>query len=87
MAAASEDGLVGALKIKYPMASIGLAAGLALAWVATRLLSNLLYGVKPSDPFTLVSVSILLLGVALVASVVPARRAASIDPTLALRAQ
>jgi putative ABC transport system permease protein len=71
----------------FLLASIGLGAGLALDWVATRLLSNLLYGVKASDSFTLVSVSILLLGVALVASVVPARRAASIDPTLALRAQ
>jgi len=69
------------------LVSIGLGVGFALDWVATRLLSNLLYGVKPSDPFTLASVSLLLVGVALIASVVPACRAASIDPMRALRTE
>ena len=69
------------------LVSLGLGAGLALASVATRLLSTLLYGVKPSDPLTLASVVILVLGVALVASFVPAHRGASIDPMVALRSE
>lgn len=69
------------------LVSLGLGAGLALASVATRLLSGLLYGVKPFDPLTLASVFMLLLGVALVASFVPAHRAASIDPMIALRSE
>jgi ABC-type antimicrobial peptide transport system permease subunit len=69
------------------LVSLGLGAGLALASIATRLLSGLLYGVKPFDPLTFASVFILLLGVALVASFVPAHRAASIDPMIALRSE
>jgi putative ABC transport system permease protein len=69
------------------LVSLGLGAGLALASVAARLLSRLLYGVNPFDPLTLASVFILLLGVALVASIVPARRAASTDPMIALRSE
>jgi predicted permease len=68
------------------LGSLGLGVGLAMDWAVTRLMSRLLYGVEPFDPFTLASVSALLLGVALVASAVPARRAASIDPMRALRA-
>jgi putative ABC transport system permease protein len=60
---------------------------LALDWAATRLLSGLLYGVKPSDPFTLAYVSVLLAGIGLIASVVTACRAASIDPMVALRTE
>ena len=66
---------------------LGLGVGLATDWAATRLMSRLLYGVEPYDPFTLASVSLLLLGAALAASVVPACRAASIDPMLALRTE
>jgi putative ABC transport system permease protein len=69
------------------LVALGLGAGLALASVATRLLSSLLYGVKPFDPLTLASVFMLLLGVGLVASFVPAHRAASIDPMIALRSE
>jgi len=53
-----------------------LVAVLTLALGLTRLMSGLLFGVSPSDPATLVAVSALLLGVALLACVVPARRAA-----------
>ncbi len=64
---------------------IGVAAGLAGASALTRLMSSLLYGVKPSDPATLLGVSLLLGAVALLAVYVPARKAAGMDPMMALR--
>jgi putative ABC transport system permease protein len=62
---------------------IGVIAGLAL----TRLLRSLLYGVTPSDWITFLSVAVLLLVVALVACLIPARRAMRVDPIVALRYQ
>ena len=53
----------------------GIAAGLALAWSLTRLLSGLLYGVNAMDPWTLAGVSLLLLVVSMFATYLPARRA------------
>jgi putative ABC transport system permease protein len=67
------------------LGATGLALGIAGALTLTRFLSNLLYGVKPSDPLTFITVSILLLGVAVFASFIPARRAAHMDPLAALR--
>jgi len=67
------------------LASIGVAIGLAGALGLTRFLSGLLYGVKPGDPLTLVAVSALLIAVALLASYIPARQAAKIDPMVALK--
>ena len=64
----------------------GLAVGIPLALLATRLLRSLLYEVSASDPVTFVGVAALLAAVALVASWIPARRAARVDPTVALRA-
>jgi putative ABC transport system permease protein len=63
----------------------GLAIGIAAAVLLTRLLEKQLYGVKPADPQTLASVSALLVGAALLASYLPARRATRVDPILALR--
>jgi ABC-type antimicrobial peptide transport system permease subunit len=89
MALGADRSSVLAMVIRQGLAlvSLGLGSGLVLDWFATRLLSNLLFGVTPSDPWTLASVFILLLSVALIASLVPARRAASIDPMKSLRAE
>ncbi len=59
--------------------------GLAAAVVLTRLMSALLYGVRPADPLTLVAVTLLLGSIALLACYIPARRATAVDPLNALR--
>jgi len=64
---------------------IGLVLGLAGAVAATRVLSSLLYGVKPTDPLTFAGVALLFAAVALAASYTPARRATHVDPIIALR--
>jgi ABC-type lipoprotein release transport system permease subunit len=64
---------------------MGLAAGLAGALAATRVIRSLLYEVRPNDPLTFVCVALLLAAVALLACYLPARRAARIDPMAALR--
>jgi predicted permease len=67
------------------LALIGVASGIAIALGLARLAASLLYGVTPTDLFTIVTVSCVVMGVALLASFFPARRAASIDPMQALR--
>jgi putative ABC transport system permease protein len=63
----------------------GLAFGLACSFGLLRFLASLLYGVHPSDPLILTVVSLILTGAALLASYAPARRAAKVDPLMALR--
>jgi putative ABC transport system permease protein len=67
------------------LALVGVVVGLLLAFALTRVLTSLLYGVHPTDPLTLLAVSLLLLFVALLASWLPARRASRIHPMEALR--
>jgi ABC-type antimicrobial peptide transport system permease subunit len=67
------------------MIGIGVAGGLAGAFGLTRFLRNYLWQVSPTDPITFIAVSIGLILIAVVACLVPTRRAVRVDPTVALR--
>jgi ABC-type antimicrobial peptide transport system permease subunit len=69
------------------LAALGIAIGLGASWGATRFLASVLYETSPYDPATYAGVAIMLLVVAAVASWLPARRAAKVDPIAALRAE
>lgn len=66
---------------------VGVALGLIGAYISTRVLSNLIYGISVTDPSTFVSMPFLLIIIALLASYIPARRATKVDPIVALRSQ
>jgi predicted permease len=68
------------------LAAAGLAAGAALAWAAARAIASALYGVGAGDPAAWLAAVAVLLGAAALANYLPARRAASVDPSSALRA-
>ena len=67
------------------MAMIGLGLGLAGSFALTSVVQSRLYRVTPTDPLTYIAVSVLLVAVALLATYIPARRAARLDPMVALR--
>jgi ABC-type antimicrobial peptide transport system permease subunit len=65
----------------------GIAIGVPMAWAGDRLVSNLLFGLQPSDPVTLMSATVVLLMVAAIAGYLPARRASLVNPIVALRCE
>ncbi len=67
------------------LAGIGVAIGLALSLLVSRFAASLLYGISATDPLTFIAVPTLLLIVAVLAVLLPARRAAKTDPLAALR--
>jgi ABC-type antimicrobial peptide transport system permease subunit len=73
------------LKQGLTLAVVGTAVGVVAALALTHLLASLLFGVSPTDPVTFVGTALVLMAVAALACWVPARRAARVDPVLALR--
>ena len=67
------------------LAFVGVGIGLAAAFIVTRIMASLLFGVSPTDALTFGVVAMLLLGIALLACLIPARRATRVDPMVALR--
>ena len=73
--------------VRFKTAVVGIVLGLIAARFATRVLDSLLFGVTSTDPFIFVTNAAILAAVALLASAIPARRAARVDPTIALRCE
>ena len=69
------------------LASGGIAIGLVISFVATPVLSSVLYGVTAHDPVILISVSLLLIAVSLLAAYIPGLRATRVDPMVSLRCE
>jgi ABC-type antimicrobial peptide transport system permease subunit len=69
------------------LALAGVTIGVVLAIVAARFISTLLFGIQPTDPATLGGVAVVLLATSAFAAWVPARRATTVDPMIALRAE
>jgi ABC-type lipoprotein release transport system permease subunit len=69
------------------LAALGVVLGLVGAWILTRWLTSLLYGVTTNDPLTLVVITLLPMMIATLASWLPARRATKVDPVVALRSE
>jgi putative ABC transport system permease protein len=89
MALGAQPGSLVALVVRHGlwMAAVGIVVGIGGALLASRFAEKMLYGVSASDPVTYAVVAAVLASVAIAASVVPARRASRVDPSLALRAE
>ena len=73
------------LKESLAIAALGVVLGLPLAFAGARLLKSMLFALSPSDPLTFVLALFGVVAVALIAALLPARRASSVDPMVALR--
>jgi predicted permease len=87
LGAARADVLRLVLQQGIRLTAMGLVLGLVLAFVLTRFTRGLLYGVSATDPLTAVCVTVLLAGISILASCLPARKALGVDPVTAIRAQ
>ena len=87
LGAQRRDVLVLVLRQGLVLVIVGVTLGAAAATGVTRLLASLLYGVRPTDPFTFALTAALLIAIGLVASSLPARRATRVDPMTALRCE
>jgi ABC-type antimicrobial peptide transport system permease subunit len=89
VALGAEPGALRRLFVRYglALAGIGVAIGLAAAAGLTRLMKSVLFGVSPVDPLTYTAVPLVLVAAAVLASYLPARRAAAVDPVEALKAE
>jgi putative ABC transport system permease protein len=85
LGAGKTEVLAGVLRHGLRLTLLGVGIGLAGAYALTRLLANLLYGIPPTDLATFIGVALVLAAIALLASYLPARRAARVDPMEALR--
>jgi predicted permease len=85
LGAAPGDLLKMVLRQGIVIAGMGLTIGLALAFAATGFMRSLLPGITPRDPVTFIAVPVVLLVIAMIAAVIPARRAGAVDPVTALR--
>ena len=77
--------LVNVMRQGLTLTGIGVAAGIAGAFALTRLMTSLLFGVQPTDPFTLTGVVVSIAVIATIACLVPAHRATRVDPVVVLR--
>jgi putative ABC transport system permease protein len=75
------------IKQGLKLVSVGMILGLVAAFLLTRILTSLLFGVSATDPITFIGISLVLLALAILASYIPALRATKVDPIIALRAQ
>ena len=75
------------LKQALKLVGVGMILGLAAAFLLTRVLQTLLFGISATDPITFLGISLVLLAVAILASYIPALRATKVDPLVALRGQ
>jgi ABC-type antimicrobial peptide transport system permease subunit len=75
------------IKQGLKLVGAGMILGLAAAFILTRVLESLLFGISATDPVTFFGISLVLLAVAILPSYLPALRATKVDPIIALRAQ
>jgi putative ABC transport system permease protein len=75
------------LQQAFVLVVLGVALGLAVAGVASRLVASMLYGLSPTDPLTYAAIALLLVAVVLFASLLPAHRSSKVNPVVALRAE